>query len=163
MFCLQLYHLHIVPVVNTMPNKTTIRLEKPLLDIAEKEQHYTEPIDLGIMKGLVYTGHCSSLSGDLDAVKGNNDCAAALNFNTKISKIHCSISVKHISRNSIIQMSPKHYLMAIMQNSTVECKCSAYTVIRSITPPLAIIILPEGCSIFTMNSFTFKVPITIPI
>ena len=50
---------------------------------------------------------------------------------TKDIKTHCSVSVHNIFKNSVTQVSPNYYLMALIKNSTLKHKCPGYT--RNIT------------------------------
>ena len=59
--------------------------------------------------------------------------------------------------------------MAVIQTSSIECRCPGYTNTKTDCPPLALTTIPEGCSFFTqdfiipvVNYFTFKMPITCP-
>ena len=97
--------------------------------------------------------------------KGNNNCALALYFERDQDiKVCWSISVNKISRNSITQLGLNHYLLTVIQNSTIEHRYPWCTDTRNITPSVAVRILHEG-SIFNpdfiipaIKSFTSKMP-----
>ena len=120
------------PIINTMLQKTIqIQLTNPYLAITNDEQHYGWPIELDIMKCLVSKSHFCSLSGDLYPLKCKNYCVLAVySTSIKISKL----IAQFWSRNSITQLSLHHNLMAVIQNSTIECRCHGYTDKRNIPP-----------------------------
>ena len=58
--------------------------------------------------------------------------------------------------------------MSVILSSWTECRCLGYTENKTVTPPLALITIPEGCPTFmpqfiidALNSLTSKVPIAI--
>ena len=78
------------------------------------------------------------------------------------------ITINKISKNSITLLSPNHYQMAVIQTSPIECRCPVYTDTKHVNLLLALKIIPERHSIFTLdfillavNSFTSKVPIAL--
>ena len=80
-FHLQLYCIHTVPMVNTALCKTfQTNLKNTYLAITDDEKYFTQPIDLDIMKCLVYKGHYCSQSGGLYPIQNNKDCIFALYF-----------------------------------------------------------------------------------
>ena len=55
------------------------------------------------------------------------DCALALYFTDDCAiKMHCSITVNAICKNSVTQLSLNHYLKAVIQSSYVKCICRGY-------------------------------------
>ena len=108
------------------------------------KQYYACPIHFDVMKCLFSTGHFTTLSEGLYQIKEYNNCIFALYFNSDQDiKIHCSISVNKISRNSISQLNANHYLMAVIQNGIIECRCPEYTEKINVTPPLTVIVFPK--------------------
>ena len=122
-----------------------------------------------IIKCLVSKGNYCSISGGLYRVQHSKDCALALYFNDDNAiKSNCSITVKTINKNSVMQINPNHYLMSVIHSSNVECRCSGFTNSKTVKLPLALITIQEEFYIFTIdfiipavNSFTSKVSITL--
>ena len=54
-----------------------------------------------------------------------------------------------IKKYSISQLNPSHYLMSVIQSSSIEYRFPGYTDIKTVKLSLALITIPEGCSIFT--------------
>ena len=107
---------------------------------------------MDIMKCLIPKGLHYSLSGSLYPVQGSKDCALALYFNNNNDiKSHCFTTVNTITTNSITQPSPNHYLISLIQSSFKECRYPGYTDCKITNAQLALITIPKGCSIFTLN------------
>ena len=154
-------------MINTILNKTLhIHLNIPYLATTDDKQYHTQPIDIDIIKCLDSKGH-AALYQQPHTRKLRWSLAPYFN-NAHCIKAHWSISVSNISRNSITQLCPSNYFIAVIWNSTVECRYPSHTDTRNATPPRAVISLPEGCSIFTpdfmivfISSFTSKMPTVI--
>ena len=85
-------------------------MASPYSAVTDDEEHYTQPIDIDIMKCFISKGHYCSLSGGLYPVQGHMDSALALCCNMdNASKSHWSIKVNTIIKNSITQLSPNNY------------------------------------------------------
>ena len=59
-------------------------------------------------------------------------------------------------KNSINQLSWRHYLMSVIKSSSIECRCPGYTDRKTVNQPLALITVLEGCFIFTPNFITLN-------
>ena len=128
-------------------------MKNPYPVLTNDEQNYTCPPDMDIMKCL-YGGLCpvpGSTGGGLDLYLNNYN----------VIKLHCSITVNTITKNSMTQLKPNHYLMTVIKLNPIKCRCPDFTDRKTINPPLAVISIPEANSIFTLhflipaiNSFT---------
>ena len=113
--------------------------------------------------------HYYFLSRRLFPVRGHTDCALVLYLdNYNAIKSYCPITVKTIIKNSVTQFSPNHYHVSLRNPSSIECRCPGYKDRKTINPPLALITLLKGLSIFTPDfiilqviSFPSKVRITL--
>ena len=157
-------------MVNTALLKTfKIELKNTYLAITNDEKYFTHPIDMDIMKCLVPKGHYCSLSGGLYPIHNHTDYALALYFRNDIQiKSFCPILVNNIASNFIVQLSPNQYLLAVMKRSPTECGCPGNIKNNIISPPLVMINLPKGCTIYStdfiipaVNSFSSKLLITL--
>ena len=144
-------------------------VDKSYLAITDDEHYYARQIDMDIMKCLVSKGHyCSSL-GVLYPADVSDDWALALYSNDDhVIKAHCPITVNTISKNSITQLWPNHYLMDTIPTRSIEHRCPGCTDIKIVNLLLVLIIIPEECSIFTadfiitaINACTSKMPIAL--
>ena len=92
---------------------------------------------MDIMKCLMSEGGHCFLSGDRYLVQGSTDCTIACYLsNDNAIKTHCSIAVNTFSKNAIPQVSPNHYLMSVIQSSSIECRWPVYTDTKTANPTL---------------------------
>ena len=151
------------------PQALTINTTNLYLAKTDDNWNYSCPLDIDTMICLESEGQYCSISGGLFPIQGHTDCALSLYLNNDSAiKSYCSITVKTININSITQCSPSHYFISIIKPSPIELRCPGFTDRKIINQLLALIIIPEGCSIFTpdfiiltVSSFTSKVPITL--
>ena len=116
------------------------------------EKYFTHPIDMDIMKCLISNGHYCSFSGGPYPIKNHNDCTLALYFKSNIQiKSFCPISVTNIASNFKVQLNPNENFLAVIKRSPTECRCSRNTENNIISPPLAMINLPKGCTIYSTD------------
>ena len=112
-----------------MLHKTlTIQLTNSYFAMTDNEQYYICQVNMDIMKCLVSKGHYFSLSRGLYPVQGSNDCILVLYFNNDNAiTTYCSITLNTVYKNSVTQLSPNHYLMSLIQYSSIQHRCPGYT------------------------------------
>ena len=79
-------------------------------------------------------------------MQGSNDCAMITMPSRHTDVLQLIIFPKPI---------PIYYLMTVIQTSLMACRYPSYTDTKKLNPLLALITIPEGCSIFTPH---FVVP-----
>ena len=62
-------------------------------------------------------------------------------------------------QNSITQLNPSHYVMAVIQTSSIEGRGPTYTDTKNVNSLLALIMKLESCSLFTPD---FIIPAVTP-
>ena len=166
-FHLQMHQIHSAPVLNSMlPKALFIHITNPYLVVNDDGQYCNHPVKMDIMKCLVSIEHYCSLSGGLYSLQGSTDCALPLYFNNDNAiRKYCHVTVKAITTNAIKLSHPNHYSVAVIHSSSIELGGHCYTDRKPVSCPLALVTIPEGCSIFTLdfiilavNAFTSKVP-----